>query len=248
MYRKFNQSQIVQHVSIYSSPEIKVLEDLSYIKDFLDEPNLKKLIEILTNKNVKKEAKQAVLVALNTSLNYTSLKPFLNDKSTLYYLLCDIPLKPIYSFSQIESITDYIISKSRNTNFYSGLQTKAVKKILEQMRVEYFLSSNGFNDVKWSENSANADGFIRLENGEIIFLYLRYGSATGGAQNDRYRNMFDTARKNPDRKFIFIVDGTECLLQYGLCEKIIKDSQYPNAIWVTAKLLPYVDFESFKII
>lgn len=246
MYRDFKMEEIIKHLSIYSNPTHSKAVNIEKVRPFFENPTYPELVKIMRDSRISKEEKQSVLVALNTSLNFTSIKPYISDKSTLLLLLSDIPLKPIYTLEEVACITRYVINKSKNTNIYSKLQVEDVRKSLDFLGAKYELSSNGFQDIDWNKSSAKADGIIHLPNEEIV-LYLRYGTGTGGAQNDRFRNMFDTAKKNPNQKIIFIVDGPEAILQYGLCSVMFNEHNYENAVWTTSKLLKFIDLKTMRL-
>lgn len=248
MYRTYPLEEILKNTAVYSNPKSNTDINLLECKTFFSNPNKDLLVKILIDKKIKKEIKQGILIALNTSLNFTSLKPFLNNKNYVEYLVSNIPMNLMYNFEQTKSIVEYILNKSQNTNVYSKMQIQDIKSSLADKEVTYNLSENGFTDIEWSTNSAGADGIINYNNEQII-LYARYGTGTGGSQNDRYRNMFDTSIKNPNRKFIFVVDGPECVLEYNLCIKSFEDNpkEYKNAIWCTSSILKDLDFETFKL-
>lgn len=249
MYRVFNKDEIIKHTTIYKCEKPNKLSDITRAKEFFDNPTLKTLMNILIDEKINKEVKAAVLASLNTSLNYTSVKEVLNNRSNLLYLLGNIEIKPIYTYEQVRAITEYTVNKSIKSNVFSGLQIEDVRKRLIELGCNFELSLNGFNDYSWDElaTSAKADGLIHLPNEDII-VYLRYGTSSGGSQNDRYRGMFDTVRANQNRKFIYVCDGPEAFLQYQLAKDNLENKACPNGIWITAKLLQFVDFEDFKIL
>lgn len=186
---------------------------------------------------------------MNTTLNYTSVKNILNNTSDLFLLLEDVDINPIYNYEQIKAITSYIVHKSKNANMIMKLQVDDVKSRLNKLGFKYEISLNGFTDIAWKDgkSSAKADGMIYTETNDVV-VFLRYGSSTGGSQNDRYRGMFDMARANPNRKFIFVCDGPEAFLQYDLAKDNLSDGSCKNGLWVTSKLLRFVDLENFKIL
>ena len=249
MYRVFTRDELIKHITIYKCENPQVIKDITKAKPFFDNPSLGTLMNILVDASIDKTVKSSILSSLNTTLNYTSVKELLNSRSDLLYLLENVDIKPIYTYEQVKAITSYIINKSKNTNAVSGLQIEDVEKKLKLLGCDYQISKNGFTDFKWGvgSSSAKADGIINHNNEEII-LYLRYGSSHGGAQNDRYRGMFDTVRANPSRKFIYICDGPEAFLQYQLAKENIDDGTCKNGLWVTAKLLRFIDLEEFKIL
>ena len=159
----------------------------------------------------------------------------------------NIDIKPIYTLDQAKAIASYIVTKSKNTNIYSELQANDVELFLKNEGYEYTLSKNGFSDIQYSFSEAGADGIFKYKEKEIL-IYLRYGSSSGGAQNDRYRETFKTAKNNPNKNFLFIMDGPEACLEYNVATKCLKDVEYPNAIWSTVKLLSFIDFDNMKFI
>ena len=249
MYRHFTKEEIIKHITVYKCERELISQDLPSVNSFFENPNLSSLINILTDPTVDISNKSAILIALNTTLNFTSVKDIINDKSSLLYFLDDVDVNPIYTYEQAKAIESYNVHKAKNTSTVTKQQVEDVRKKLEQIGYKYKLSKNGFTDFKWKtgKSSANADGVIYKENEEII-LFLRYGSSTGGAQNDRYRGMFDICRSNQNKKFIFVVDGPEAYLQYQLAKDNLEDDSCKNGLWVTAKLLKFVDLENFKIL
>lgn len=249
MYRHFTKEEIIKHLTVYKCERELLKQELPAIKSYFDSPSLPLLMSILNSDSVSKEEKSAVLAALNTTLNYTSVKSILNNTSDLFLLLEDVDINPIYDYEQIKAIVSYIIHKSKNTNMVMKLQVDDVKNRLNKLGFKYEISLNGFTDIAWKDgkSSAKADGLIYTETEDIV-VFLRYGSSTGGAQNDRYRGMFDMTRANPNRKFIFVCDGPEAFLQYDLAKDNLSDDSCKNGLWVTAKLLRFVDLDNFKIL
>lgn len=249
MYRFFTKEEIIKHTTIYKCERDLVLQDLPNIKEFFDNPSLSLLLNILTSSNIDKNSKSAILMSLNTTLNYTSVKDILKNRSNLLYLLDNVDIKPIYSYEQVKAITSYNVHKSTNTNIITNMQVMDVENKLNQLGYQYKISINGFTDFDWEDrkSSVKADGIIYKGNEEIV-LFLRYGSSSGGSQNDRYRGMFDIARANPNKKFIFVCDGPEAFLQYQLALDNLPDGACKNGLWVTAKLLKFIDLEGFKIL
>lgn len=249
MYRYFTKEEIIKHLTVYKCDRELLEQELPAIKPFFDSPSLPLLMNILTSDSITKEDKSAILVALNTTLNYTSVKNILNNTSDLFLLLEDVDINPIYNYEQIKAITSYIVHKSKNANMIMKLQVDDVKSRLNKLGFKYEISRNGFTDIAWKDgkSSAKADGMIYTETNDVV-VFLRYGSSTGGSQNDRYRGMFDMARANPNRKFIFVCDGPEAFLQYDLAKDNLSDGSCKNGLWVTSKLLRFVDLENFKIL
>lgn len=249
MYRYYNKEEIAKTIRIYYDGNIpKELElKVSKIKSFFDKPTKSELIKILTNNDIDKECKMVILSALNCAINYTSIKNFLNNHAMLSSLLSNVPIKPIYTYEQAKIIVTYNITKNQNTSIYTDFQVKDVEKFLKEDKYEYTLSKSGSTDIQYETSEAGADGSFKYNNQEIL-LYLRYGSSTGGSQNDRYREMFKTSKLNPNRKFIFIVDGPEAVLQYNVAKKCLDDKTYENAIWSTVNLLPFINLDKMEFI
>lgn len=249
MYRFFTKEEIIKHITIYKCERQLVLQDLPNIQAFFDAPSIPLLVNILQNQSISKESKSAVLASLNTTLNYTSVKEILQSRSNLLFWLDNIDINPIYTYEQVKAITSYMVHKSKNTNLITNMQAEDVKVKLDQLGYRYKISLNGFNDFEWKagKSSTKADGIIYKGNEEII-VFLRYGSSSGGSQNDRYRGMFDISLANPNRKFIFVCDGPEAYLQYQLARDNLGEGTCENGLWVTAKLLKFIDLEKFKIL
>lgn len=56
------------------------------------------------------------------------------------------------------------------------------------------------------------------------------------------RATFDLAKKNPDRKFLFIFDGLEVYITWNIAKGMIQTGRYDNVVWSTKKLLPVLRF------
>ncbi len=251
MYRNFSQEEISTMLTIYPDEQestVLTKKDLNIIEDFLSNATLPKLIDILTNKKVSKEVKMSVLMALNSPVKYSSIKNLINSKTILYNVLKDIDLTPKKSIQEVENIIPYIQGKSKTTSILTNAQRDDVESFFRAVKIPYILSTTGSNDYRWSNDEAGADGRLYPGTDKEILIYNRYGTSSGGAQNDRYRSMLSTAKKHPERKFLFIVDGVEALLQYGLINKGFKESthDYKNALWSTVKFLSFIDFEKFE--
>ena len=90
-----------------------------------------------------------------------------------------------------------------------------LKSLAQKIDVDIFCKklSDPFCRLKICEPSGSGltpkpDGYIALDNGEAIWVYLRYGDSTGGSQGDRRSTML-ASEKHGDKKFIFIWDGIE---------------------------------------
>ena len=250
MYRSFSQEEISTMLTFYPDEQERTVltkKDIATIDDFLHTASLPKLINILTDDKTSKEVKMSVLMALNSPVKYSSIKNILHSKTILYNILKDIELTPKKSLTEIESIIPYIQGRSKTTSILTNAQRKELENFFGEVKLPYDLSTSGSNDYRWSNDEAGADGRLYPGASNEILIYSRYGTSSGGAQNDRYRSMLSTARKNPDKRFLFVVDGVESLLQYGLINKGMKESQhdYHNAIWSTVKFLPFIDFHNF---
>lgn len=212
--------------------------------DFLGDPSLSTLIRIL--KGNDDVLKKAILTSLNCSVNYTSVKPFVKNDVILFNLLNGIDLNPIYNEQEIKAIMEYIRTKS-NTSVIAKHQIDDITKFFNTTDFEFVLSTSGSTDIDFNgrKAAAKSDGLVKI-NGHDVIIYLRYGSSSGGSQNDRWRGMFSIASRHKDKMFLFIVDGVEALQQYNLCKDEFEKDSYPNAIWSTAKYLHFINFDNLK--
>jgi hypothetical protein len=248
MYRSKSLEEISGMITIYKTNTNKqnITIESDNLTKFLSNPTLPRLIKILKNDNIL--LKKAVLTSLNCNINYSSISPYLNNDIILFNLLKDINLDPIYTEIEIKAIMKYIKTKS-NTSIIAKQQTEDVRKFFETSNFKATFSSCGATDIdfKGRKAAAKSDGIIYIDDMEII-TYLRYGSSSGGSQNDRWRSMFSTASRHQDKLFLFIVDGAEALQQYDLCKEEFNKDKYPNAIWSTVKYLNFINFDDLKFV
>ena len=251
MYRKYDKLKIATAIKIYSNGHIpqEVEAQIEKIKSFFDNPTKSELIKLLTRDEsiINTDSKILLVNSINCAINWTSIKGFVKNHTLLSSLFDNIDIKPIYTLEQAKAIASYIVTKSKNTTIYSELQVRDVELFLKNEGYEYILSKSGFSDIQYSLSDAGADGMFKYKDKEIL-IYLRYGSSSGGAQNDRYRETFKTAKSHPDKYFLFVMDGPEACLEYNVAKKCLQDVEYPNAIWSTVKLLSFIDFDSMSFI
>lgn len=234
-------------ITTYSNINNKVTVDIEYKKliDFIDSPSLPKLINILRGKD--ESIKRAVLTSLNCNINYSSIKPFIKNDVILYNLLKDIELVPVHNTNEIRVIMEYINSKS-NTSIVAKNQANSVAQFFNRCGYPNTISSTGSTDIEFKNRKAAAksDGIVIINDIEVL-IYMRYGTSSGGAQNDRWRGMFSIASRHKDSLFLFVVDGVEALQQYPLCTDEFAKDDYPNAIWSTVKYLNFINFDDLRI-
>ena len=248
MYRSKTLEEISGMITIYKTDTNRQIINIKSgdLTNFLSDPTLPQLIKILkSNDNI---LNKAVLTSLNCNINYSSISPYLDSDVIVFNLLKDINLDPIYTEIEIKAIMKYIKTKS-NTSIIAKQQTKDVEKFFNKTKFEATFSSSGATDIDFEGRKAVAksDGIIYIDDMEII-TYLRYGSSSGGSQNDRWRGMFSTASQHEDKLFLFVVDGVEALQQYDLCKREFDKADYPNAIWSTVKYLNFINFDDLKFL
>lgn len=246
MYRTKTLEEISGMITVYNTVHHKpnITVDSTNLDNFLNNPTLPSLITII--KGGDDALKKAILTTLNCNINYTSIKPFIGNDVVLFNLLHDIDLAPMYNKYEIKAIMEYIKTKS-NTSVIAKHQANDVADFFSRNGFANTVSAAGATDIDFTGRKAvaKADGVVMINGAEVI-VYLRYGSSSGGSQNDRWRGMFSTASRHKDNMFIFVVDGVEALQQYKLCKEEFAKDDYPNAIWTTVKYLNFIDFDGFR--
>jgi hypothetical protein len=128
------------------------------------------------------------------------------------------------SFQQIR---DHLVTLSYNSQRSTNGN---LKSLAQKLDVEAFFSKlpEPFCRIKICEPSGSGltpkpDGYIKLDNGNMIWVYLRYGDSIGGSQRDRRSTML-ASHKHDDKKFIFIWDGIEVdqesLDEINTCDRV----------------------------
>lgn len=246
MYRSKSIEDISGMITIYKidRPKKNISICSNDLTNFLDTPNISKLVKIL--KGSDDVLKKAILTSLDSSINYTSIKPFINNDVILYNLLKNVNLEPIYTELEIKAIMEYISTKS-NTSIIAKKQAADVATFFDSIGCNNTISASGSSDIDFTDRkaAARADGIATINDMDML-LYLRYGSSSGGSQNDRWRGMFSTASRHKDKMILFVVDGVEALQQFNLCKDEFGKSDYPNAIWSTVKYLHFIDFDNLQ--
>jgi hypothetical protein len=251
MYRLFDKLEIARAITIYAGQTNKKQQlppnDISIIEGYIKKPTTHKLINILINPKINNIIKQTLVCTVN-GINFTSIKAYKTKKheQMLWAILEGVDLHPVWSTNECIIIASYLQYTGANTKELTDLQRNDVSDRLTRLDYNFELSATGSKDIMWADEMAGADGLIHHSN-EEIYLYLRYGTASGGSQDDRWRGMYSISSAHQRKKFIFIVDGVEALLQINVINKCFKTNICENAIWTTAKLLHRIDIENFKL-
>jgi len=252
MYRCYTKKDISSLLTIYNGcNNINNNNQLTETLDtFISAPSASKLMQLLCDININEQTKRAALASLNVAINYTSIKSFTNKKNRaiLANILYSINTTPVYTPQELTTIIKFINNKGLNTINFTQQQTLAIKNYFDLEGIPGMFSSGGSTDYYWINDEAKADGILYPNTTNEIIIYARYGSSTGGEQNHRYRSMFSAAKKNPNKRFLFVCDGIEALLQWNICQSCLKTDMYSNALWTTIKLLPQINFPDLTFV
>ncbi len=247
MYRKFDLGSLLGHVTIYDGETTdNDVFDIADLTAYLDDQNEDSLYNLVMNKEITKAVKRAAVATSNTSISYSSLQSFATAprKDMLRKIIQQINFQSIYTTEELRTIIKHASQSGSNAANFTQQQARDVSLFFQNRDIPAIISNSGHAEYEWAIDEAKSDGVIFPGTEFEIIVYLRYGSTQGGQQNDRYRSMFSSAKKYPDRRFLFVCDGVEAALKHSLCPKYFDNRQYSNAIWSTLKLLPRIDFET----
>ena len=146
------------------------------------------------------------------------------------------------------SVSETNSERASKTSVVSMRQVNEIESQLNSVGIPHMFSKFSREDIKWDASEAGADGLIFPGTVDEILVYVRRGEYAGGSQNDRFRSMVSTANSNPNRRFVFFVDGNEVGGTYNTIMKALSVKPCNNALWATTNLIPQINFKtlSFK--
>ena len=257
MYRLLSKEQICDYITVYPTQlkKTKLITErymnMENFQDVLTSPNIHNVINLLFNKTVNKKQKELMMSMINTAINYSSISPLVKidtseNRMRLGKILRQCDLQDIYTFDEAMIILKYNTQKSQKAVSVSQKQSEDMQKVLRECGLrdnEFTVSSGGATDYVFTTDKGEVKADFIIEKYGIVG-FLRYGTSSGGSQNDRHRGMISLARSYPDTRFIFINDGTESFLQHSLYNHI---DDIHNAIWSTIELVPHIDFDNLTL-
>jgi hypothetical protein len=180
-----------------------------------DAEKIEKLTDILFKKLYKgrPDVKQTILniITVGIGVNNTSYTKAIKNNYNIADVDCLIERFESYNYSrkQIEyTIATIVYNSARSSigNKKSTNQKKDVQKFFVAQPEPY--CNILICEPKGSGFDIKPDGFIPLESGDCIWVYLRYGDSDGGSQGDRQDTMRQS-KNHPNQKFLHIWDGIE---------------------------------------
>lgn len=120
---------------------------------------------------------------------------------------------------------------------------------LEEQEIKAEFSMTGASDFPFDDVSAGADGRFWAQGGSppnapTGWIAIRYGTTTGGSQNDRVRTTATSLRDNPQKLLLAIHDGIEVIKAWDKYVERAGDRR--NGYVLTTRMLPYIDWEAFQ--
>ena len=261
MYRSMSEETISKSITVYDGIEKNIEEKGNLyelnelherlIRGFLSTPSKDFFMELLTlpKQEFPQIAKSMLFNSIDCSINYSSIAQYLskNKENILYNIMDSVSdFNPIHSYEYIHSIAHSNSKRSRKTSEISKCQVRDVKVWAEKAEIPHIISESSTGDFLWEDSgkkkSAMADGILFPDSDKKTICFLRYGTCGGGSQGDRLFTTFNPAISYPEKRFLFVLDGPECL---SFCSKSKSIELPPNAIWSTVKLLEDINIDEW---
>jgi hypothetical protein len=247
VYRKFTKAEIGRNIRL---PEVEIIAyddfDTKKLDNLLEETTVPKIVDFILDVDIDEETKKALPRAFNWPIGWSSIAK-IKDRTMLAKWISQLDMTPSIKDSKaIILLSNETKMKSRKATIYGKWLADEVEQLLKKYGLkDFFISSGGSGDKNWSTDWAGADGYaLNIEDKEII-MYFRFGSTSGGSQGDRWTGMYNMAKENPDRLFLFVVEGVESYDFYNKMKILLREKNVLNALWSNLYYLSQINFDEF---